>query len=322
MTDKQVTLGCDPEFFVGPRRSEAEERERLARLTASPTHRVVEKYKEHKEEEEIVPICGMIGGTKVAPRQLEGLQDGFAVQEDGIACEFNIPPQTDPGAFSLAVSMAMQEITRELKTRGLRPVGARSTKMRPEWVVKWPNLAQIGCDPDFIAYDSESPQARVADLGKIGEIRGVGGHLHVGYPVGFCPPNIMAKFMDIAIALPVVDEDIQGGRRAWWGQAGLYRPKSYGIEYRTLSNFWIWNGGGAKLVAGHAIAMVRGLMRSMVQWQALYNATNWDSVRDIIYREDAKAAAKMFERLKEYKCYSDMLKHASDMVFGGSKQIV
>ena len=28
-------------------------------------------------------------------------------------------------------------------------------------------------------------------------------------------------------------------RREMYGQAGAYRPKSYGLEYRVLSNFWL-----------------------------------------------------------------------------------
>lgn len=47
--------------------------------------------------------------------------------------------------------------------------------------------------------------------------------------------------MDLHLGVPslVLDKDTE--RRKLYGKAGAFRPKPYGVEYRTLSNFWIWS---------------------------------------------------------------------------------
>ena len=46
--------------------------------------------------------------------------------------------------------------------------------------------------------------------------------------------------MDLFLGVPSVTLDSDTRRRELYGKAGAYRAKDYGVEYRTLSNFWIW----------------------------------------------------------------------------------
>lgn len=311
MSDK-VTVGCDPEFFIRPYK--VEEREVKTSSTARSVRLPL------MVSTDVVPICGIIGGTKREPIPIEKMDAGFTVQEDGVACEFNIPPQTDAREFSAAVQSALTRLGGILKKKNyLVAANKRSVNLLPEWTEKWPNLLQIGCDPDFSAYETSG--YRKLDMSKIKDIRGAGGHIHIGYPHELCEPPIMARLLDCVLAIPYLDEDSQGERRAFWGQPGLYRTKDYGIEYRTLSNFWIWQTGRSAYMAAHCIALIESLKRNMVQWQAFYNTINWDNVVRAISEEDLALAKKLMGDFMDVKVYSETYARASALATAKPKTL-
>ena len=45
--------------------------------------------------------------------------------------------------------------------------------------------------------------------------------------------------MDLFLGCPSIILDKDNKRRELYGKAGAYRNKPYGVEYRTLSNFWL-----------------------------------------------------------------------------------
>jgi hypothetical protein len=47
--------------------------------------------------------------------------------------------------------------------------------------------------------------------------------------------------MDFYLGVPSVLMDKGEARKELYGKAGAMRLKSYGMEYRTLSNFWIFD---------------------------------------------------------------------------------
>ncbi|MCW8826503.1 MAG: hypothetical protein OQK78_08770, partial [Gammaproteobacteria bacterium] len=51
--------------------------------------------------------------------------------------------------------------------------------------------------------------------------------------------RMVVKAMDLYLGVPSVLIDPDNDRRELYGKAGAYRNKPYGLEYRTLSNFWI-----------------------------------------------------------------------------------
>jgi hypothetical protein len=78
--------------------------------------------------------------------------------------------------------------------------------------------------------------------------RTCGGHIHIGHPIattntdrGGNPP-LVVKLMDAFVgstALLLDKDPTSQARRQLYGGAGTHRIASYGLEYRTLSNFWI-----------------------------------------------------------------------------------
>lgn len=65
-------------------------------------------------------------------------------------------------------------------------------------------------------------------------------HIHIGYDDPNEETNIeIVKMLDLHLSVPGVLLDGDTMRRELYGKAGCYRHKKYGVEYRTLSNFWL-----------------------------------------------------------------------------------
>ncbi len=105
----------------------------------------------------------------------------------------------------------------------------------------------FGCEPDFDAWTvrmNEIPQAEKLTF------RSCGGHIHVGYVknsgndflLEFKGKLDTIKMMDCfhGIVSVILDSSNSSARRKeLYGKAGAHRPKDYGVEYRTLSNYWL-----------------------------------------------------------------------------------
>lgn len=198
----KITVGCDPEIFL-------------------------------KTIGEGVPIaaCGLFGGTKEVPQAID--DKGHALLEDNVAVEFNIAPAESMDAFRASIRMVMDEITKRMP-EGLEFSTDSALLFPPEGL--WhPAAMEFGCDPDFNAWTKEqNPRPCATDA----TLRSCGGHVHVGF--SGLDPVMVIRSMDLHLGVPSLQLDKGELRRKLYGKAGSYRPKPYGAEYRTLSNFWIF----------------------------------------------------------------------------------
>lgn len=262
----KITVGCDPEFFI-------------EKISAPGI---------------IVPICGLLGGTKKKPQAISGVTKGFAYQEDGAAAEFNIPPCDSPKQFGGNVEWMVEHLKMMLYKIGYQPVKTNHFNLTQEMIQTHPKLAEIGCDPDIMAYGKNTGKIyegvpRQLEGAHVGAVRGAGGHVHLGYDKNICPPDVMVKLIDVCIALPLSKKDKQGTRRQYWGLPGLYRDKPYGLEYRTFSNFWIWDREVSYKICRAFITLAKSVEENIIAWQAFFNmymtSGIWTHIRDSILRE-------------------------------------
>lgn len=204
---RNFKLGCDPEIFLA---------DRNGRLKAS---------------------CGLIGGTKQAPQPLLELGDGFAIQEDNVAIEFNIPPADTQREFTDRIAKAVKYIGDNVHEHlNLHLVLDTSAASFPEDELQHPAAKEFGCDPDYNAWTGrKNPRPRAEDR----NLRSCGGHVHVGYDQKLISPEYLIRLMDLHLGVPSVLMDKGELRKQLYGKAGAFRSKSYGVEYRTMSNFWI-----------------------------------------------------------------------------------
>lgn len=184
---------------------------------------------------------GLIPGTKTEPFKVPF----GAVQVDGMAAEFNIDAATDFAEFNRNISKVMATLTAMLPA-GYSLDAVPSVVFDEETFKSSPDKAkELGCTPDFNAWTGDiNPPPH--DPGNP-YLRTASGHLHVGWTEGAQMDDIqhimncrdLVKQFDWYLGGWSVKVDTDPTRRSLYGKAGACRYKSYGVEYRVLSNFWV-----------------------------------------------------------------------------------
>lgn len=195
-----ITIGADPEVFL---------------VNA-----------QHKP----VSSIGKIGGSKQNPIPI---RDGIFLQEDNVTVEYNIPPCETVEAFLKANTDALHIIQQKAESMNLK-VSIQASHNMPKKELEDPRAWVFGCEPDFNVHTMDwNPKPNVSNL------RAAGGHVHIGFDGDNLEKIELAKHMDLTLGalFSLLDPDKQ--RKKMYGQAGSIRFKPYGIEYRTLSNFWL-----------------------------------------------------------------------------------
>jgi len=269
MSGNLLTLGCDPELI--PVRKKG-----------------------------WIPAWELTKGTKAKPDFVAHPQNtiGLKIQADGVALEFNIDPVAINGLDDCrnkwpSIIDYARRIIEDVYSVNLQahPVVSLDYYASKD-TFKHPMCQASGCDPDFDAY-ADRPMRAPLDFAAIPKYRFTGGHIHVGYDKNMCPPEIMARFMDLFVGLEF--RDPQNLRRRFYGQAGIFRPKEYGLEYRTLSPSWVMGQQVTYNIARGVLSLVHGLTNYPEELRKLYRETNWPAVKHAIEAEDGGARRNQLE---------------------------
>jgi len=202
-------VGCDPEVFV-----------------------------RNPNSGQFINAHNMIPGDKKNPHKVPF----GAVQVDGMALEFNIEPAETSGQFLHNVKSVYN--TLESMVPGYELVNVPTAEFGAEYMAKQPEESlELGCEPDYNAYTAmENPRPNAKNT-----FRTASGHVHIGWTEGMNPLDPahfadcieVVKQMDWSLGLMSKLWDQDDKRRSMYGDLGAFRPKPYGVEYRTLSNAWL-----------------------------------------------------------------------------------
>lgn len=212
----RFTIGCDPEIFIIDGKGNP------------------------------VSAHGLIEGTKEKPFPVSS----GAYQVDGMAVEFNTDPvvHSDFNGFNQRVIEVIGQLKAAVKKNN------KQYKFFTGSVLDFPkeyfdslpdSVKELGCDPDYNAYTmEENPRPDGERL-----FRTAAGHIHVGWGADIPVDNeehleicaSFVKMLDATVGLLMTVIDQEPRRRELYGKAGAFRPKSYGVEYRTPSNAWIFS---------------------------------------------------------------------------------
>jgi len=194
-----------------------------------------------------MPCIGLIGGTKENPREILGGK-GYAVQEDNVMAEFNIPPAAEAISFSADVNKVLTYLKKVADGHGAELLINSSVHFDPK-ELEHPQAQHIGCEPDFCVWNRTINEFDQTKKELLKTLRSSGGHVHVSYSengkknkdLSMEGKEFLVMSMDALLGLPSVLLDEDKERHLLYGKAGAFRPKDYGIEYRVLSNFWVKN---------------------------------------------------------------------------------
>lgn len=201
----KLTLGCDPEFFL-----------------------------KDKASGKLIASCGRVGGSKEHPLPID--DKGHAIQEDNVAVEFCIPPASDILQWDTSIQFVMGHISELVSKQGLT-INLSASEIFPDDELQTQQAKEFGCDPDYNAYTlDQNPRPSATDPC----LRSAGGHIHFGWGDSTDDQAIrIIKASDLFLGIPSVLMDTDERRKELYGKAGAFRRKPYGVEYRTLSNFWL-----------------------------------------------------------------------------------
>jgi hypothetical protein len=258
MTYRKLTVGADPEVFL---------------------------YKPGSVD--ITAACGLIGGTKQQGIPIGPPHLGISVHEDGAALEFNFAPiEHVPFSkkFENVFAEVLETVNEYIKTKGFVFSEKTFHDFSSAVLAKHKKQLEFGCDPDFDAYTYGAPLPRL-NAAEWGGRRCVGGHLHFGWDKSLCPiPDYaMVQYVEALALLPTLrsNRKFVGPERArMYGRPGAFRPKPYGVEYRTPSNYWAVMSGYS--FVENASNVLWWVINNVHESRALYDSINFSEVKQAV----------------------------------------
>lgn len=180
------------------------------------------------------PACGKIGGTKSEP--LFFTEQGHAVQEDNVAVEFCIPPCETSTELQENISICLDHINL-IKPKETIISRSPSLYFREE-DLQSDQAKLFGCSATFNHWTlrmNRPPKTNTT-------LRTCGGHIHLGWenPEEKDCIGVLAA-LELFLGVPSIIMDTDEDRRKLYGKSGEFRFKPYGVEWRVLSNFWIFS---------------------------------------------------------------------------------
>lgn len=261
-----TTIGTDPEFFI---------RQRGGKYVTAET---------------------MFPGTKEEPHLMTS---GAGLQTDNVAVEFASPVANNGKELVDHLKNTFHELFKMMPPEHVLDVAPSAEFDADQLTSEQANL--FGCSVSYNAWElrpNEPPDATTTRR------RSIGGHIHVGAKEGEGNDFLFDAYgkintvclMDavhgiISVVLDHSEASIK--RRELYGKAGDHRPTDYGVEYRTLSAFWMKSPNLVMLIESLTQDVLK-LMREGKN-KAFIESIGADVIQNTINTGDIKEAQKLLD---------------------------
>ncbi len=247
----------------------------------------------------------VVGSERLIPKTGAPSGSGKIIQ-DGVQVEFNVTPETCRVFLGRNIASQFHNLKQRLEASGMK------LDLTPVVLVPDKELAELsensrllGCAP------SKHQYGEIVDMtltpGNF-NMRSAGGHVHISTDR---KPEVLVPILDLFLGNTCVllDRDpMQAQRRQLYGRAGEYRTPKYGIESRTLSNFWLRSYQLMTLVMGLARAANSVVYRGQVAYSAadtqalkfLQDKIDTDRLQAAINQNDFDLAMENYQLFKEF----------------------
>lgn len=253
-------LGCDPEFFFKSKGGE------------------------------------VIGAERVLPKDGLLTSGGQKIIIDGVQAELNPKPDTCRENLSGNIRGCFISLQKTLKD-GVTCDFGRTAEITSENLSMLDKASQVfGCSPSKSIYKDKTKLKIKKIDAKEYRVRAAGGHIHLGHQGNKDLERVLTKdyektvlMLDIIVGNTSVLVDRDEGnieRRKLYGRAGEFRLPKHGLEYRTLSNYW--------LTAVPLMSMAFGMARLAVSLMA-----------DKEHKEYFEAFTSKAKKVKVYKAINN-----------------
>lgn len=193
-------------------------------------------------QQNLVSAIGLVPGRKEDPHPVRK----GAVQHDNVMAEFNIDPCSTSEEMQENIREVLSQLSDMVKPYSL---ATKASAIFPKSALEDEEALIFGCDPDFNAWTLSMNNIDPEEALK--PFRSAGGHFHIGKTKDPSLKKLLddpygkievIKMLDIFQGIPSILLDVDPSsikRRRLYGGAGAHRPKEYGVEYRSLGNFWV-----------------------------------------------------------------------------------
>jgi hypothetical protein len=268
-----IELGCDPEFFFADGRGSVK------------------------------------GAEKFLPKN--GLEAGSGkIIIDGVQAELNPTPSDCRQILKSNIRECLKKVAERAKAKGIKVNFKGVVKVHQKEMDSLSDKSkEFGCAKSKNAYMSER-KAKIKVNPKVYNYRSAGGHIHLGdYGNTYMLKTlhntpVLVPLLDLIVGntCVLIDRDpLTKERRKNYGRAGEFRTPVYGIEYRTLSNFWLRSYQLMSFVMGlarFAVGIVYNSYKAQPFAEILLKKTKQDDVVKAINTNNLRLAKKNFEVLE------------------------